>query len=256
MNLRHLQHEVNFTLMHMKNLQKPPKTIKKSQSIGHEIDYKWNDKILSNLLDPTINNIHLDKTLNKIGHKASLGLTASLLEWVYWRFKGHSAMSDEIHQRIETLWFSIKNPKKAKPLDFDTDLNFPISGFINGPIWVALMNVRMIDVLNRKGSSLIQSELTGLVLTVRHLTPKKKTFDKWFEETISKLVVQFPNQNKQIEYSEDAFYDASSEPVICREYFFSSSFKYNPDSAKKALNNFISDIDYTTNTFCSMNKIN
>lgn len=238
----------------MKNLTKPPKAIKKSHSIGHAIDYKWNDKILSTLLDPNGENDQLDKTLNKIGHKASLGLTASLLEWVYWRFKEYDKMSDEIHHRIEALWSSIENPKNTKPLDFDTDLSFPVSGFIDGPIWVALMNVRMIDVLNRKGSSLIQSEVIGLVLTVRHLTPEKKTFDKWFKKTISKLANQFPNQNEQIEYSEDVIYDASSEPVICHEFFFSRSFKYNPDSAKKALNNFISNIDATKNSFCNVKK--
>ncbi|MEP6928607.1 MAG: hypothetical protein ABI850_01295 [Flavobacterium sp.] len=215
------------------------------------IDYNWNEKIMSKLLDPIEGNDELDNILNKIGHKAAIGLTASLLEWIYWRFKEYSTMSDEIHQRIETLWYSIENPENSKPLVFDPELDIPVSGYINGPIWIALMNVRMIDVLYKKGSSMLQSELVGLVLLVRHVTPKKKKFDKWFQKTISKLEEQFPNKNIQIKFSEDAVYDSSSEPIICHEFFFESVFTCSNESTKSALNDFILNIDYETNPFCN-----
>ncbi|MCD0467917.1 hypothetical protein [Flavobacterium sp. ENC] len=238
----------------MRNLKKVPKVIQKSKCVNHRIDYKWNEKIMSRLLDPSEGNDGLDYTLNKIGHKAAIGLTASLLEWIYWRFKEYTTMSDDIHQRIETLWYSIEDPKNSKSLIFDPELDIPISGFINGPIWVALMNVRMIDVLYKKGSCMLQSELVGLVLLVRHITPKKKKFDKWLENILSKLDNQFPNQNVQIEFSEDAVYDSSAEPVVCREFFFQSGFTYSNEAAKLALNDFILHIDYETNSFCNNKK--
>ncbi|RUT69345.1 hypothetical protein D0817_15990 [Flavobacterium cupreum] len=238
----------------MRNLKKAPKVIQKSKCINHIIDYKWNEKIMSGLLDPSEGNDGLDSTLNKIGHKAAIGLTASLLEWIYWRFKEYTTMSDDLYQRIETLWYSVENHEDSKPLLFDPELDIPISGFINGPMWVALMNVRMIDVLYKKGSSMLQSELVGLVLLVRHITPKKKKFDKWLESTLSKLANQFPNQNVQIEFSEDAVYDSSAEPVVCREFFFQSTFTYSNEAAKLALNDFILHIDYEINSFCNNKK--
>lgn len=238
----------------MRNFKKVPKVIQKSKCLNHMIDYKWNEKIMSRLLDPSEGNDGLDHTLNKIGHKAAIGLTASLLEWIYWRFKEYTTMSDDIHQRIEILWYSIEDPKNSKPLIFDPELDIPISGFINGPLWVALMNVRMIDVLYKKGSCMLQSELVGLVLLVRHITPKKKKFDKWLERTISKLANQFPNQNVQITFSEDAVYDSSGESLICREFFFEPGFTYSNEAVKLALTDFISNIDYERNPFCNNEK--
>lgn len=240
--------------MTMRNFKKAPKVIQKSKCVNHVIDYKWNEKIMSRLLDPLEGNDGLDYTLNRIGHKATIGLTASLLEWVYWRYKEYSTLSDDIQHRIETLWYSIEDRANSKPLTFDPELNIPATGLVNGPVWVALMNVRMIDVLYKKGSCLLQSELIGLVLLVRHVTPKKKKFDKWFENIVSKLENQFPNQNVQIIFSEEAVYDSSCELPICREFFFQPTFAYSDESAKSALNDFISNIDYEANPFCNNRK--
>ncbi|QSB26638.1 hypothetical protein [Flavobacterium sp. CLA17] len=238
----------------MRNLEKVPEVIQKSKCMNHIIDYKWNEKIMLGLLDPFEGNDELDNTLNKIGHKAAIGLTASLLEWVYWYFKDYTTMSDDIHHRIESLWYSVENPEDTKPLLFDAELDIPASGFINGPIWIALMNVRMIDVLYKKRSFMLQSELVGLVLLVRHVAPKRKKFDKWFEGTISKLVSQFPNQNPEVPFSEDAVYDSSGEALICREFFFEPMFNNCNEATKSALNDFILNIDYEANPFCSKNK--
>lgn len=238
----------------MRNLEKAPEVIQKSKCVNHIIDYKWNEKIMSGLLDPSEGNEELDQILNRIGHKAAIGLTASLLEWIYWYFKEYTTMSDDIRHRIETLWYSVENPENSKPLLFDAELDIPASGFINGPIWIALMNVRMIDVLYKKGSFMLQSELAGLVLLVRHVTPKKKKFDKWFEGIISKLIIQFPNQNAEITFSEAAVYDSSGEALICREFFFDCMFAYCNETTKSALNDFILNIDYERNPFCNKKK--
>jgi len=238
----------------MKNLKRTPAIIVESKSLGHNIDFKWSAKKMDSLLDPLEENEELDKILNNISHKASIGLTASLLEWVYWRFKGYSEMTDDIKNRIEALWCSVENPENTNPLVFDSELNAPATGFINGPIWLALMNVRMIDMLYKKGSPLLQSELVGLVLLARHITPKRRIFDKWFENIIDKLQNQFPNQNQEIDYSEETIYDCSSEEKICHEFFFNTNFEHTEKSSDYALTEFISNIDYTTNPYCNKMK--
>ncbi|MEN2401567.1 hypothetical protein GKZ90_0017375 [Flavobacterium sp. MC2016-06] len=239
----------------MKNLKKAPDVISESKSIGHIIDYKWTPKLMEKLIDPIEENEYLEKILNQIGHKASMALAAATLEWVFWRYKALSTKSEDIRQRIEAIWSSIENPENTDALIFDAELDHPANGYINGPIWVSLMNIRIIDILYKKGSNFLQSELIGLVLLARHVTPKKKSFDKWFEDSVSKLTELFPNQNPLMTYDiEDSIYDFSSEPVICRQFFFDPSFEYSEDASKKALLDFISNIDYEKNQYCLKKK--
>lgn len=252
----------NYTLQknnRMKNLQKTPEIILKAKCVGHLIDYKWNKKTIENLIDPLEKNDKLENLLNKIGHKAAMGFSAALLEWIYWRFKGYGNSGKEIKQRIEAMWISIENPKNTKPLVFDENLDFGALGYINGPIWTALMNVRIIDHLYREGSNFMQSEIVGLVLLARHLTPKKKHFDIWFDDVTQRLTNTFPNRNNTIATEiEDSIYDFSSEPVICREFFFDSEYSYDDDDdtkSKDALNNFITRINYNSNPFYAGKKV-
>ncbi|MFD1603973.1 hypothetical protein ACFSJW_09315 [Flavobacterium artemisiae] len=241
----------------MENLKNTPEIILKAKSFGHVLNYKWTKKTIENIIDPLEKNDELENLLNSIGHKAAMGLTAALLEWIYWRFKGFGTCNEEIKQRIEAIWSSIENPKNTKPLVFDENLDFPALGFVNGPIWAALMNVRMIDTFYKQGSNFLQSELVGLVLLARHITPKKKYFDAWFDHVMEGLIETFPNQNlnKAVEI-ENSFYDFSNEPSICREFFFDAAFKYDEVKSKEALHNFISRIDCSSNLFCFDQKIN
>jgi hypothetical protein len=239
----------------MKNLKKIPKIIVQAKIIDHVIDYKWTPKIMEKLIDPAGENDELDQILNKIGHKASMGLAAATLEWIFWRLKGLSTKSEDIRQRIEAMWSSIDNPDNTVDLVFDIDLDLPASGFIDGPLWVSLMNIRMIDILYKKGSNFLQSEITGLILLARHLTPKKKIFDKWMEVNIDKLIKFYPNQNlNSVSELEDSLYNYSKDPVICREFFFDPSFEYNEEASKRALENFISNINYQKNQYCIKRK--
>lgn len=236
----------------MKNLKKTPGIIMQSKSIGHVIDYKWTPKVMEKLIDPVEGNEELEKILNQISHKAAMGLAATTLEWVFWRFKGLSTKSEDIKDRVEAMWSSIENHESTSDLVFDVDLNFPVNGFVDGPIWVALMNVRMIDILYKKGSNFLQSEIAGLVLLARHISPKKSVFDKWFENTMKKLIQFYPNQNPQtFSELEDSVYDYSQEPTICRQFFFDADFEYDDEKSKKALLEFISNIDCKKNQYCS-----
>lgn len=240
----------------MKSLKNVPQIILNSQTIGHPIDFKWNEKKMDQFLDPLEGNEDLEAALTHLNHKAIVGLTATLLEWIYWRFTGYSTSINDTEKRIEALWCSIENLDHASPLIFDEDLNIPAAGPINGPLWVALMNVRMIDVRYRKGSYFIQNEVIGLVLLARHITPKKKKFDKWFNNIITKLNHLYPCQYdyNNLDESDEAIYDSSNEPVICRDFFFDPQFEHTIEASKNAVNKFIENLDHKSNPFLHLTK--
>ena len=235
----------------MRNLNNVPKIILKSKCVGHPIDFKWNNKKMERFLDPFEGTEELENVLAHISHKASMGLTAALLEWVSWRFTGYTSSANDIQKRIEALWCSINDMNATKPLLFDAELDISDAGSVNGPLWVALMNVRMIDVRYRKGSYFLQSEIVGLVLLVRHITPKKRVFDKWFNETLAALTISFkcPYLYKDVDQSDEDIYDSSNEPIISREFFFNSKFEYTPETTQQSLNELIGNLDQKANPF-------
>lgn len=240
----------------MRNLNNVPTVILNSKSIGHAVDYKWSRKKIDKFLDPFGENESLESVLSKINHKGTLGLTAALLEWVYWRYTGYTQSVNDTQKRIEALWCAIHSKEEANPILFDTDLEIPAVGSVDGPLWIALMNATMVDVRYRKGSYFIQDELIGLVLLARHITPKKKVFDKWLDTIISELVHHYPCKYKSdtIEESDEAFYDSTSEHVICRQFFFDSEFKYSIEASENALQDFISNLDHKANPFLNLTK--
>ncbi|MFH7016948.1 hypothetical protein [Flavobacterium sp. FlaQc-47] len=240
----------------MKNLQNTPPIIVESKSIGHAIDFKWNKKKINQFLDPLEGNEELENALLQINHKGSVGLTASLLEWIYWRFTGYTKTNNDIEKRIEALWCSIDNVENTKPLVFDSDFDINACGHVNGPLWIALMNVRMIDVMYRKGSYLLQSELTGLVLLTRHITPRKKVFDKWFSRTILELQRKYPSLyiKNNLDETDEAIYDSSHEAVICRNFFFDPEFLHSHEASEKAIHDLINNLDIEANQFLCFSK--
>ncbi|KAF2511853.1 hypothetical protein [Flavobacterium foetidum] len=241
----------------MRNLNNVPKVILESKSIGHAIDFKWNKKKINELLDPLDENEDLENLLMQINHKASVGLAAALLEWIYWRFTGCVTETHDTQKRIEALWCSIDNPEKTNPLLFDTDFEIPASGSVNGPLWIAHMNVRMIDTLYRKGSYYLQNELVGLVLLARHITPKKKVFDRWFNRVMVELICFYPceYQNLELDDMDESVYDSSNEPVICRDFFFDSEFKLTNQASEDAIHGFIDNLNYQANQFLNLSRI-
>ncbi|WP_125722782.1 hypothetical protein [Flavobacterium ustbae] len=240
----------------MRNLNNVPKVIMESKSIGHPINFKWTKNKINKLLDPLEGNEELENSLMQINHKGSVGLTAALLEWIYWRFTGYTQEIHDTQKRIEALWCSIDNKEHVNPLFFDTELEIPAVGSVNGALWIALMNVTMVDVRYRKGSYYLQNELVGLVLLARHITPKKKKFDKWFEQTITRLANTHPNpyKNENLDESDEGVYDPSNEPLICREFFFDESFKYSVEESENALHSFIGNLDLKANSFLNLPK--
>lgn len=235
----------------MKNLKNVPEIILKSKSIGHRIDFKWTKSKMEKFLDPFEANQELQIALDQISHKAAVGLTAALVEWVHWRFTGYTKAANDIEKRLEALWCSINDREFSKPLNFDTDLEMPVKSCVNGPIWLALMSAQMVDVRYRKGSYFLQNEIIGLALLARHISPRKKIFDKWFSTTMMEVTRLFPCQYSyaNLDQSDEAVYDSTNEPVICREFFFDPKFKYSPEASKKALNDFINNLDTNANPF-------
>ncbi|MEG1228766.1 MAG: hypothetical protein RSD71_08735 [Flavobacterium sp.] len=240
----------------MRNLNNVPKVILESKSIGHSIDFAWTSKKIDKFLDPLEQNQELENALTHINHKGSIGLTAALLEWIYWRFTGFTQTTNDTQKRIEALWCSINDREQTEPLLFDTNFEITATGSVDGALWIALMNVRMIDVRYRKGSYFLQNELLGLTLLARHITPKKKTFDKWLNNTIANLATLYPctYSYNDLDESDEGVYNSSNEPVICREFFFDPEFKYSPEESEDAIHSFIDNLDLKANPFLNFAK--
>lgn len=240
----------------MRNLNNVPKVILESKSIGHSIDFTWTKKKINKFLDPLNQNDELENALTHINHKGSVGLTTALLEWIYWRFTGYTQSTHDIQKRIEALWCSINDREQTNPLLFDTDLDVPAVGSVDGVLWIALMNVRMVDVRYRKGSYFLQNELLGLVLLARHITPKKSVFDKWLTDIVSNLIRLYPCPYNftNLDESDEAVYNSIDEPAICREFFFDSQFNYSQAATKEALHNFIENLDHKANPFLHLTR--
>ncbi|MNN95520.1 hypothetical protein D3C81_2143380 [compost metagenome] len=90
----------------------------------------------------------------------------------------------------------------------------------------------------------------------RHITPKKKNFDNWFAQTIINLTHSHPNpyKNDVLDETDEAVYDSSNEPVICREFFFDEKFKYSVEASGNAIHNFIDNLDIKANPFLDFSR--
>jgi hypothetical protein len=166
-------------------------------------------------------------------------------------------MNNDTQKRIEALWCSIGNIENTKPLVFDTEFDISATRHVNGPLWIALMNVTMIDVMYRKGLYAIQSELIGLVLLARHITtPRKRVFDKWFNRTLAVLKRDYPCQynNEDVDQYYEAIYDSSHEALICRDFFFNPEFENSTDATEKEINELIHNLDTKSNPFLCFPK--
>ncbi|CAA9197289.1 hypothetical protein [Flavobacterium collinsii] len=240
----------------MKSLKNAPQIILNSKHIGHPIDFTWSKKKMEKFLDPLEGNEDLENILSNINHKATVGLTAALLEWIYWRFIGQKTSINDTEKRIEALWCSIKDPELTTPLLFDTNFDIPASGAIDGPLWVAHMTVRMIDVRYRKGSYFLQNEVLGLVLLARHVTPKRKVFDKWFNTTLIQLNHLYPSvyRDENLDETDEKVYDSCSEPLICRDFFFNPKFQYTITASEKAAHKYIQNLDHKANQFLHLSR--
>lgn len=240
----------------MKSLKNAPQIILNSKHIGHPIDFTWNKKKMEKFLDPLDENKDLEKILSSINHKATVGLSAALLEWIHWRFVGNRTSINDTEKRIEALWYSIKNPELTDPLLFDTNFDIPASGPIDGPLWAAHMAVRMIDVRYRKGSYFLQNEILGLVLLARHITPKKKNFDKWFNTIIIQLnhLYPCPYKDENLDETDEKVYDSNNEPLICRDFFFNPKFQYTIAASEKAFHKYMQNVNHKTNPFLHLSR--
>jgi hypothetical protein len=114
----------------------------------------------------------------------------------------------------------------------------------------------MIDVMYRKGSYAIQSELIGLVLLARHITPRKRVFDKWLNRTLAVLKRDYPCQynNEDVDQDYQGIYDSWYEAVICRDFFFNPEFENSNEATEKAINELIHNLETKSNPFLCFPK--
>jgi len=215
-----------------------------------EIEWeKDQDKKFSNLM---IINDRLFNVVSKVGYKAAMGVAVTLTELIHLRSKRFYKIFDatqEFTPKIESLWAAIIDPLYLKSFRFDykyRDENGCSTPYL--PNWYVM---RYMAGDYSEGLFKIHTYLKNLSMLMRHLTPNKKLFDKWFAETIRKTAEVFPCPydyddlwNRDVR---NPSYDCSADAPIPREFFFDPEFQYSEEATKPFLNAFLQSLDYSNN---------
>lgn len=235
-----------------------PQIISTTQFSQKSLSYKWDLKCHERYTNLLFSNEPLFSSIKDLGYKATIGMAAAITEWIHWRV---CETEEEIYKhmpQIEVIWFAAIDPLYISKYDFEwkfrntEGMPTPLSGnwFINR----LLLNDYM------KGVCYVHRYLMNLLLLILHLlsTNDKKVFNKWFEETVQKIVAIHPCPYKYEELpglKSTAkiidLYDCSNDAPISRDLFFNSSFSYTEENNNMAVHTFLQSLDYTTNPFLS-----
>src|SRR3569833_3475296 len=86
-------------------LQGPPSYIKALGVVGAPIKYKWSSDVCTNLYDGD-ENVRLYEAIDASSYKAKMAMSAMLAEFVLWRFKDHTDITDGL-KRVVVVWVCV-----------------------------------------------------------------------------------------------------------------------------------------------------
>jgi len=217
------------------------------------INYEWNNDVSGKILYTLEGNSRLKKILNKMGYKVSIGFAASLLKLVAIRLSGHSELTKEfindMNNRIDSVYAAAINPLYGRVLKYGPSTKVPSKGPIHGPCWAILQEIMLLSDKYNTKSYFVHTHLIGPSLLLEHIAPNKKSFQKWFTETIKKATDVFPCQYEYGDFNHKDTYDCSDEPPVPQEFFFDEDFQYTPEIAKQKINAFLQTLDYKSNPY-------
>lgn len=195
------------------------------------IDYKWNEDIALDFITAESNKLY--DAIDLSNPRAMVAIGIAVTEWVIWRFKEHSELIKDAHDRVEAAWAGLINPKYSKNLQYKVPTDQDKS-MVDGPVGVSLYLLGLIYQDYIDNSEYQAEPVMQQVLLVRHLILPKKTFTQWLEDILEKTSKKFPNNGSDI--------------LISRS-FFEPSFIYSKESIKSDLEIFLSDLDFNKNKY-------
>ncbi|MBK5072180.1 hypothetical protein I2492_04010 [Budviciaceae bacterium CWB-B4] len=225
---------------------------------SEKFDYEWNKKVTDYIfIDSENENEKLEQAFDLLNHKAKIGLSAAISEWIYWQMC--QKKNDKLaYYAIESIWASLIDKRYIVNGDFffREDDDTILQDKIEGPLWRVsfLLSVLVRDYIRGRYSICIN--LIPLTILARHITSNKEDFDEWIANCLSRLARDFPARyvrnkvkNNDIKEYKKGFYDSSTEPAIPREFFFDESFIYDEKTSSKLINNFLGNISYQENIY-------
>ncbi|MBC1744242.1 hypothetical protein HCA06_14425 [Listeria welshimeri] len=222
-----------------------PELFENEEFLKSEIKVKWNEESTVYFLFKVKNN-KLIENLHKINHKAIMGLTAALSEWIFWRI-------NEVYPAEETLittdaiWLGLIDKRYIVNSRFGGDSGDDIYDNI---LWIVYNCLEQVRFHYTSGSYRIVYRVINLAMLTRYITPNKAIFDSWLSDCLNRLTTSFPIQydsNDVLNHPENypAFYDSSHEPPIPREFFFETDFDYATENIDELLTRFMNTVDHS-----------
>jgi len=224
-------------------LQGPPSYIKALGVVGAPIKYKWSSDVCTNLYDGD-ENVRLYEAIDASSYKAKMAMSAMLAEFVLWRFKDHTDITDGL-KRVEAAWASVIHPLYCNDLDFDITTDDD-SHKIEAPLRLVLTLLGEASTDYVTGNIYLAQSVMKQAQLARYLIAPKKEFDIWLSDILRRTAKTFPRGTTYDERTE--IYDASGEKPVPRE-FFEPLFRYTDAAAANVLTTFLQSLDPKQNSY-------
>jgi len=231
--------------MKWKNLS----SINQLGEIGEKISYKWNEDIAMEIEE--INNEKIITALDQISYKGRMAVGALIYEWIICRFEKLVDITDAAI-RLDAAWAGAIAPCYSKNLDFEYTYegNYIETHPMESCILVAQEFLELISIRYLRGGVYLGEPVAKLILLAKHIRKDKKSFSLWLSEIIKKTSKTFPFKMDIDEYynnDDKPYYYLDEEPVY--RDFFETGFVHTPENAKKAINDFLKNLDPVSNPY-------
>lgn len=233
-----------------------PNLLNNKQYLEASLNFKWNAKISLKIFPKSENDKFID-IINKISHKAKIGLAAALGEWVIWQMYQHKINQNESMDKefkiLETYWAGAIDKYYFNNKQYG--LNNEDNSKMNETLYITLASMKYLQISYIKSSYFVGLGFAPLVNLINYITPNKILFENWLSDSLKRLVRTFPavydpSTLNNFDY-EDEKYDSTPEFPVPREFFFQPDFDYQTADIPQLLNNFLSQLDYNNNEFLS-----
>lgn len=187
--------------------------------------------------------------INKLNHKATVGLALACAEWVLWQFEEVENIEPYL-ETVHELWYGLVYAsyidqlvlEKCKAFANAADPNTAFSGCIE----IIFRSLYYNQDRYLTGSHGIQYKVLSLVKLARYVAPDKKAFDQWFDHILSKSLEQFPATFSRSEYirhpEKFGVYDTEKEAFIPRQFYFEPDFIYTTEKADEIEQTYYSNL--------------
>ena len=233
--------------MKWKNLS----SINQLGELGEKISYKWNEDISMEIEE--IDNEKIIRALDHISYKGRMAVGALIYEWIICRFEGLADITDAAI-RLDAAWASAIAPCYSKYLDFE--YTYEGNYFETHPMESCILKAQaVLELINLRylnGDVCLGGPVANLIHLAKHIRKDKKSFSLWLSEIIKKTSKTFPFEMDIDEYYDDddndKTYDCLDEEPVYRD-FFETDFVHTPENAKKAINDFLKNLDPLKNPY-------